>query len=454
LAPMVGVLAAVPTLLLAAKLSMLAFTLAAAQLEPTLTRIKNQFTELGPVIAKGGLQKGLDYFANSLGGLAKLTGGGLAGLGAEIGNAARATGDVVKSRPFLDQVSAIFVGLRPVVRDVAMGLLALARALLNVVQASLPMVQDMAVTFRMAAEGLQTWTAEQLANGRMAAWLTKAWTIFTRTIGVIVDILIGLFNIFRAGAGYAGDMGTSIERAAYKFRLWTGSAEGQARINQYFQDSLPALREMGKLLGMAVGGLAKLGTNQNVAPLLSQIRTEFAPALGDLVGKLSGQGGLGPALISAATAFVQFFAALNFSGLTLFVQALGALVQGIVWIMQNVPRVQATGAGVRHRLKVRQGVQLGGRGRCRNGEAQCRAEAPGPGLPESRQDILDGRPRNHHGHPGNWRRFHGESSIGRDSSDHRRNRAVVGELRLVPRPGDRRVERHQERRRGRVELDC
>lgn len=337
LAPMVGVLAGIPTLLLAAKLSMLAFKLASEVMEPTLTRIKNQFTELGPMIAGGGLQKGLDYFANSLTKLAKATGKGLAGLGAEIGLAARATGNIVKDRAFLAQVAAIFAGLRPIVRDIAMGLIALGRSLLNVVQGSLPMVQEMADTFRVIAEGLQSWTAEQLANGRMAAWLMKSWKIFTRSIGVLVDLMIGLFNIFRVGAGYAGEMGQSVEQAAYKFRLWSGSAEGQQRINQYFQDSLPALREMGRLLGMMVGGLAKLGANQNVAPLLQQIRTEFAPALGEAVGKLSGQDGLGPALISAATALLQFFSALDFSGLTAFVVALTGLVQGITWIMQNVP---------------------------------------------------------------------------------------------------------------------
>lgn len=337
LAPMVGVLAAIPTLLLAAKLSTLAFKLAAETMEPTLTRIKNQFTELGPMIAAGGLQKGLDYFANSLTKIAKVTGKGLSGLGAELGLAAREAGNIVKSRAFLDQVSTIFAELRPIVRDIVMGLMALARAILNIIQGSLPMVQDMVMTFRMAAEGLQAWTAEQLANGRMTAWLMKAWTIFTRTIGVLVDIFIGLFNILRIGAGYAGEMGESIEDAAYKFRLWTASAEGQARITQYFHDSLPALREMGRLLGMIAAGLAKMGANENVAPLLAQIRTEFAPALAEVLGQLSGQDGLGPALISAATAMLQFIAALDFSGLTAFVQALASFVQGIVWIMENVP---------------------------------------------------------------------------------------------------------------------
>ena len=337
LAPMVGVVAGALPIFAAAKLSMLAWKLAAESMEPTLTRIKNQFTELGDQIAAGGLRSGLDYFANSLEGVSKVAGKGLAGLGKEIGGAARNAGDMAKSAPFLNQLRVIFDGLRPIVANVANGLLFLVRVLMNVLQAALPMAQDAAQIFRDAAEAMANWTARNLENGRLTAWLNKSWEIFKRTIGVIVDVLIGLFNIFRIGAGYAGEMGSSIEDAAYKFRLWTGSAEGQARINQYFQDSLPALREMGKLLGMIVKGFGGLAANQNVAPLLNQIRTEFAPALGELVSKLSGQQGLGPALIEAATALVRFMAELDFSALTMFVLAIARLAESVVWIMQNVP---------------------------------------------------------------------------------------------------------------------
>jgi phage-related protein len=337
LAPMVGVVAGALPIFAAAKLSMLAWKLAAQALEPTLARIKNQFSELGSQIADGGLRKGLDYFANRLDGLAAVAGKGLASIGGQLGNAARKAGDLAASAPFLAQISRIFHGLEPIVGNVTDGLLFLARAIINVIEAAMPMAQAMAADFAAISKSLADWTAAQLANGRMAAWLIKSYSIFKRTIGVLVDLLIGLFNIFRAGAGYAGEMGSSIEDTARKFRQWTGSAEGQARINQYFQDSLPALREMGKLLAMIARGFGGLAANQNLAPLLNQIRTEFAPALGELVAKLSGQQGLGPALIEAATGLVRFLAALDFSALTMFVLAIAKLAEAIVWIMQHVP---------------------------------------------------------------------------------------------------------------------
>jgi phage-related protein len=337
LAPVVGVVAGALPIFAAAKLSMLLFKLAADQLEPSLTRIKNQFTELGPVIAKGGLQSGLDYFANSIGKLAKVTGRGLAGLGGELGLAARNAGDIAKSAPFLDQVSRIFDGLRPILKFILSGLLAIAQAAMNVLEAALPAAQGMAAAFEWVATSLRNWTAEQLANGKMAQFITKAWELFVQIIGVVVDVVIGLYNVFRIAAGFAGGMGKSVHDLAWEFRQWTTSAEGQARITKYFQDSLPALQEMGKLLKFVVGGLAGLGANQNVAPLLAQINSQLLPALANLVTKLAGAGGLGPVLIDVATQLATLFAGLDFSGLGAFVAAIDGLLHALVWLQQNVP---------------------------------------------------------------------------------------------------------------------
>jgi hypothetical protein len=337
LAPLVGVLGGVLPIFAAAKLSMLAFTLAAVAMKPTLDGIKKQFTDLGPIIAKGGLQSGLDYFSKSLKGLVKVSGTGLSGLGAEMGQTARSAGDLAKSAPFLDQVSKIFSGLRPIVGSVSQGLLFLVKAVLNVVQAGIPAAQGMGEAFKWVASSLAIWTKAQLDNGNLTKFITQAWLLLLRVIGVAVDIFIGVFNIFKVGAGYAGDMGKSIEAAAYSFRLWTTSAAGQSKINAYFQQSLPALHEMGKLLGDVAGALGHLGGNQNIAPLLAQIRSEFLPALEGLIQKLSGQGGLGPALIDAATQLAKLFTGLNFSAMTMFVQGIAGIVSGLVWLSANVP---------------------------------------------------------------------------------------------------------------------
>jgi phage-related protein len=337
LSQMVGVAAGVGAIFAGVKLSMLAVKLAGDTLKPTLDGITNQFTALGPVIARGGLQSGLQVLSKSLGGLTKVTGTGLAGLGAELGFAARSTAALVKSAPLLNQISRIFSGLDPIVGMLSQSVILLGLSLINVLEAALPSGKDMALMFWQISDAINQWTSAQLASGKLSAMITKSWDVLRRTVGVLVDVVIGLFRIFLIGTGYVSDMGLSIEAAAAKFRSWTGTAEGQARINKYFQDSLPALQEMGKLLSTVGMGLAHLGGNANVAPLLSQINTELLPSLMLLVNHLTGQAGLGPALIHAASALAQLFAGLDFNSITLFVQGLSAIVNGIVWLTQNVP---------------------------------------------------------------------------------------------------------------------
>lgn len=337
LAPMSGALLAVLPLFAAVKLATLAWKLAATQLEGPLNRIKTQFTELGPVIAGGGLTSGVNYFATSIERLVKAAGKGLSGLGGELGATARHAGDVARSAPFLRQVSEIFEGLRPIIGALSRGVLSLALALVNMLQGALPIGAKAAQAFENVAFFLSQWTAAQLANGKMAAWLDKAWSIFTDTVEVLSNLLVGMYNIFRIAGGFAGGFGTSIENLTAKFRMWTESAEGQARITRYFQDSLPALREMGRLLAIVLGGLGALGANQNVAPLLAQINDQLLPAIGLLVRNLAGQGGLGPAVISAAASLTQLFAGLDFSGLTMFVQGVASVLESLAWLQQNVP---------------------------------------------------------------------------------------------------------------------
>lgn len=338
LAPLVGVLGGVLPLVLAAKLGMYAFQQGLTASVGPLKDWKKTFDEsVGRAVANGGMAKGMDYLTKSLDGFTKVATKGFGGFGAEFGITSHYVGDLVKSTPFLNQVSIIFAGLQRILHFLLSGLVALGQAFLNIVQAALPAAIGMAGAFEWVATSLRNWTAEQLANGKMTEFITRAWEMFLKIAGIVVDVVIGLYNVFKIAAGFAGNMGQSIHDAAWEFRLWTASAEGQQRITKYFQDSLPALQEMGKLLRFVVGGLAGLGANQNVAPLLAQINSQLLPALANLVQNLSGQGGLGPAVIQAATALAQLFAGLDFSGLTTFAQAIAGVLQALVWLQQNVP---------------------------------------------------------------------------------------------------------------------
>lgn len=338
LAPVVGVLGGVAPLLLLGKLALFGFQQGlVASVGPLKDWKKNFDQSIGLAVARGGMASGIDYLTRKLTGLQKVANAGFGGFGAEFGATARSVGDIASSSRFLQQVSNIFDAMQPILRFILSGLVALAQAFLNIVEAGLPAAKGMAAAFEWIATSLRNWTAQQLANGKMTEFITHAWELFVQIIGVVVDVVIGLYNVFKVAAGFSRDMGQSVHDLAWEFRQWTASAEGQARITKYFQDSLPALHEMGRLLGFVVGGLAHLGANQNVAPLLAQINSQLVPALAQLVLKLSSQGGLGPALIDTATKLATLFAGLDFSGLAIFIAAINGLLQSLIWLQQNVP---------------------------------------------------------------------------------------------------------------------
>jgi phage-related protein len=338
LAPVVTSLGAALPLMATAKLGIYALNQGLIQSVGPLKDWKKNFDEgVGRAVAAGGLGSGMVYLTRNLGAFQRQVNVGFAGFGAELGVGARSVADLVRSGPFLRQIGALFAGMRPILADLIAAALSFARAVLNVMQAALPVTREFTGVLRGGAQWLQVWSAQQLANGNMTRWIMQGYVLLARIVGVLVDVFVGLFNIFRIGAGYAGQMGLSIEESARQFRQWTASAEGQQRINQYFLDSLPALREMGRLVAQVVGFLGHLGASQNVAPLLAQIRTELLPVLGQLITNLSGQGGLGPALISAVTALLKLFQSLDFNTLTAFAQALAAVINGVIWIAQNVP---------------------------------------------------------------------------------------------------------------------
>lgn len=337
LAPMLGILLGLGPLGLAAAVGLWAYKAAAESLTGPLAALKADFDGIGEAVARGGLASGLMDMAGDLDGLGTSITRNMGGVGGVLGEGARQAGKWAGSARTVEQVNRIFAGLLPILAALLRLIAPVGQVLLNVLEGSLPLAQLMANALENLAEHAAEWTSMQLASGRMTAWLLKGWERATMIGGALLDFLVGLFNILKIGAGYAGDMGDSLQTAAADFRAWTTSAEGQARINQYFSDSLPTLREAGQLVLAIARGFGALGANPNIAPLLAQIRTELVPALGQLMTNLTGEGGLGPALIHAAASVLTFLASLDFSALTTFAQAFGAVITGVVWLMQNVP---------------------------------------------------------------------------------------------------------------------
>jgi hypothetical protein len=265
---------------------------------------------------------------------------GLVGLAGAFGGAVAHVGDMVSGARQVSQIGTLFAGVTPMVGLMGNSLGHVLLTLLNLAVAALPMTTSMAQGLDRVTTKLDAWSKRMTDSGKAQAFMSRAWNQLKTDGRILEDIIIGLFHIFSIAGGVARDqLGGGMETAAAKFRAWTTSAAGAARITKFFTDSVPILRETGLLLLAMLHGISGIGTNPQVAGLIRQIRTELLPALGALFHNLSGTstGGFGSALVTAFTQIALALSKIPLGGLTIIIQAIAVLAGGIVFLVAHVP---------------------------------------------------------------------------------------------------------------------
>lgn len=138
-----------------------------------------------------------------------------------------------------------------------------------------------------------TWVRDTLAakaaSGELQATLMSLWNALKQVGRIVKDIGTGLFEIFRLAAPQAKDMGNSIEDIAKKFKEWTQSEAGQAKITQFFENSTRIAKELGKLIkdiftgwGDGVKGM----DTDSIISIIETMRTTWLPAIKDIVRQI------------------------------------------------------------------------------------------------------------------------------------------------------------------------
>jgi hypothetical protein len=146
--------------------------------------------------------------------------------------------------------------------------------LINVAAAAMPELQRL---FKDADDALKGLADSSGDISGLQKFLKPAFKLLRDIVGTLVDLGIGLLNVFSAGSGPITDFTDNIRGAARAFREWTESEEGREKIREFFEDTLPFLWKMLTLL-FRVGQLG-LKIFQVMAP----IAEPFVDMLGDIV---------------------------------------------------------------------------------------------------------------------------------------------------------------------------
>lgn len=331
-----GLLAFVP-LLGAAKVAMLAFKAAAEAVQPEMDALKTKFDGIGEAVAEGGLRKGLRDLIDDVDGFVGVTEIGMGRVGAALGRGASALGRAANDQNRLDQVSRIFRDMEPILDSLIRAALDVAIAFLTIWDAAGPVGVRLAQDIGRLADQLRTFLDVQNSSGALTRWIAEGYDQLKAAIGVVVDFVIGLYNIFRIAAGVSTDFGFRLGELASNFRTWTQSVEGENAIRKYFTDAMPAFEQAILLVRDLLVLVAGLATAEGTAPLLEKLRTETLPALAEAMATISDQGGLLPNILDSVTELANLFTSLDLSGLTMLAAGLAAAVGWIADLIENTP---------------------------------------------------------------------------------------------------------------------
>nr|WP_203672344.1 hypothetical protein [Streptomyces sp. SID13666] len=151
-----------------------------------------------------------------------------------------------------------------------------------------------------AAEGWTQWlraaTATGRADGTIEGFLDRAGKKAAQLGRATADLGHGLAGMGRAANAEGEALLKGLEWQAKRFNLWSNSDKGQASQKAFFDQSLPAYREMLALIGDIGKGLARMATDNGLVDVIHQLRTELLPGLGGFLNEVGR--GLGPQVIS------------------------------------------------------------------------------------------------------------------------------------------------------------
>lgn len=215
----------------------------------------------------------------------------------------------------------------------------LAHALVDVMVAAEPLVDWLSRISVKLSAGIEDWAETGRKTGQTKDFFDQTRQVLEVLGGITGDVATGIKNIWVAAYPVGRDLLDLIHQVTSRWAVWTDSLAGQNELQGYFKRSEPVLIATGKLVGAIVDAFFDMSNQPGTSGLIDQIRTQLLPAVEQIMQNLTGPHGFGPALVGTVTSIVQLIAALsaNGGGLTLAVKAIGDVVDGVKWLLENIP---------------------------------------------------------------------------------------------------------------------
>jgi phage-related minor tail protein len=158
--------------------------------------------------------------------------------------------------------------------------------------AASPIAIEFAGSLAKGAQSFNEFVRAGEASGSLQTTLQKFYDRAKLIGGALLDVSAAIWNVFKIGADTAQPFFDVLSETAAKWRVFTQTPEGIAKIQEIFINMQPVMREVNLLLKEIIGYILEPALTGDTAGMLSflrVIRTDLLPVFKDLADSLSGQ---------------------------------------------------------------------------------------------------------------------------------------------------------------------
>lgn len=256
-----------------------------------------------------------------------------------VGHLARSFGDMASSIEWQDDLNFLASRSTRVTRSLGETVLNLADVFRNLMVTAQPLVEWL-------ADGLQGWsgwlagaTAAGRESGRLREFFESTKRVVRGLVDGTADLFVALYNTFRIGSEYGGELGNRLGDLLNKWREWTESVEGQSAIKKWFDDARPVMDALFSLVGAIGDAFRDLATSAEhqsaMIDLLEGLESSLANFM-DLVDDVDTRA-LVDAILALVDAYVNFSDALDFNPFIKVIGGIGDMINSLADLMDKYP---------------------------------------------------------------------------------------------------------------------
>jgi hypothetical protein len=259
--------------------------------------------------------------------------------GAEFGNFLHQAATAMRGSAFRGDLSTVMGGGNRLLGHFLGMLGGIAHAFMDLAVAAQPFLDRLGRGATSFGVWIDKWAAGARASGSFAKMLGQAGDKAATLGRMVRSLWVGFAGIFRAAMPAGDGLLNAMDDRLKRWSDLMNSAGEQNKLRTFFAQSAPALREVAAILGSMGRAFMQMSHDNNLVPMLSEIRTKLGPALHDLLNNLGRD--LGPKVIGFLTTFAQTLGHLSQAGgplshllalMTTFVGAVNTLIDRVPFL--------------------------------------------------------------------------------------------------------------------------